>query len=117
VSITYMQFVSGYPIKEDYTPASVAVNAGDVVPNGQEMGIAHVDIAVGVLGALSMGGGVYRGPKASGAIGKGVKVYWDQTNNVVTTTSTNNAQLGICSKAAASGDTTVEFLHWPGYSS
>ena len=34
-------------------------------------------------------------------------LYWDDTNNVVTSTATGNKQIGKVVRAAASGDTTV----------
>jgi predicted RecA/RadA family phage recombinase len=37
----------------------------------------------------------------------GTILYWDDTNNVVTTTATGNKQIGKSVRCAASADTTV----------
>jgi predicted RecA/RadA family phage recombinase len=51
--------------------------------------------------------GVFDLPKATGAVTAGQKLYWDNTAFNVTTTATNNTLIGVATKAAASGDTTV----------
>lgn len=51
--------------------------------------------------------GVWDITKASGAITQGAKVYWDNTNKNVTTTSTSNTLIGAVTQAAASGDATA----------
>jgi len=48
--------------------------------------------------------------KATGqgtAIGVGANVYWDDTNNVATTTATGNKLIGKCVRAAVDADATV----------
>lgn len=92
----------------DYTPVA-AVSAGDVVFVGSLACIAKLDIPAGQLGALATVG-VYDIVKATGAIDKGAVVYWDATNNNVTTTSTDNTRIGIAIEAAASGDATARVL-------
>ncbi|MEP0848345.1 MAG: DUF2190 family protein [Phycisphaerae bacterium] len=92
----------------DYTPGS-AVAAGDVIVQGELVGIARTPIAAGVRGALAVTG-VFDFAKATGggtAITAGANVYWDDTNNVATTTATGNKLIGKCVKAAADGDVTV----------
>jgi predicted RecA/RadA family phage recombinase len=52
-----------------------------------------------------------RGTKATGtgsSISAGEKVYWDATNEVVTTTSTGNTWIGWCIRDAADADETVD---------
>lgn len=51
--------------------------------------------------------GVFTLPKATGAITAGARVFWDNTNFVVTTTATSNFHIGCATAAAASGDATV----------
>ena len=52
--------------------------------------------------------GVYDFLKATNvAYSVGTILYWDDTNNVVTTTATGNKQIGKSVRAAASADTTV----------
>lgn len=50
--------------------------------------------------------GVFDITKASGAVTQGAKMYWDNTNKVVTTTSTSNTLIGVATQAQASGDAT-----------
>jgi len=91
-------FRHGEPVMVDYTPASGNVSAGQVIlvgnTTGWTCGVAHVDITNATLGALASGGGVYDVVNLNNAA-DGSKVYWDDTNNKVTTTSTNNALFGF----------------------
>ena len=62
----------------DYTPAS-AVTAGDVIVQGDLVGVAKLDIAANQLGSLAVEG-VFDFPKATGggsAIAVGTSVFWD----------------------------------------
>lgn len=62
----------------DYTPGS-AVIGGDVVIQGELVGVAKVDIPANKLGALSVAG-VFDFPKATGvgtAITTGALTYWN----------------------------------------
>lgn len=92
----------------DYTP-SANVAAGDVVVQGDLVGVAKKDVAANVLGALAVTG-VFDIAKATGTdtdISAGASVYWDATNKVATTTSTGNKLIGKCVKAAATTDAVV----------
>ncbi len=92
----------------DYTPSS-DVAAGDVVVQGDLVGVAKLDIKAGTLGALAVTG-VFDFAKATGggtAITAGANVYWDDANNVATTTAAGNKLIGKCVKAAADADATV----------
>ena len=42
--------------------------------------------------------------------GQGAKLYWDNTNKVLTTTASGNTIVGVAAAAAASGDATVAIL-------
>ena len=91
----------------DYTNAgSAKIEAGDVIVLGTKIGVAGCDIAVGAVGSVHVEG-VYKFPKATGAITIGAAVYWDATNENITTTSTSNTLAGYAAAAAASADTTV----------
>lgn len=108
-------FDHGKPRMVDYTPGA-AVSAGDVIVLGDGIRIAHNDIAAGVKDALAAGGAVYKNaPKASGDGGwaDGAKLYWNTTTNVLTTTAAGAKPAGFAVGAAATGDTTAKFLHWP----
>ncbi len=92
----------------DYTPAA-AVAAGDVVVQGDLVGVAKVDIAADALGALAVTG-VFDFPKATGVgtgITAGTILYWDDTNDQATSTATGNKQIGKCVKAAGDDDAAV----------
>lgn len=94
----------------DFTPLA-DVTAGDVVVQGDLVGIAKIDIPVDKLGALAVTG-VFDFPKALGsgsAIPSGAKVYWDATDKLATTdaNSGSNKYIGKTVRAAADADITV----------
>ena len=94
----------------DYTPGS-AVTAGDVIVQGDLIGIAKGDIAANKPGALAVEG-VYDFPKATGvgtAIAAGATVYWDVAEQVAKTDSelAANKALGKTVRAAGDNDATV----------
>jgi len=94
----------------DYTPGA-DVSAGDVVVQGDLVGIAKLDIATGELGALAVTG-VFDVPKTAGvgeAIAAGVKVYWDVADGVAKTDAEAGANkyLGKTVLAAGDDDATV----------
>lgn len=91
----------------DYTPGS-AVAAGAVVVIGSVgIGIAQNAIAANTKGSLIVDG-VIEHAKATGAVTFGAKVYYDATNNVLTTTASGNTLAGWAVEAAASGDATAK---------
>jgi predicted RecA/RadA family phage recombinase len=88
-----------------YTPAA-AVNSGDVVVLNGRAYVALLSIAANALGALASCG-QYLFTKGALAFSQGDRVYWDTTNLTATKLNTG-AYLGICVKAAVSGDSTVQ---------
>jgi predicted RecA/RadA family phage recombinase len=92
----------------DYTPGA-AVAIGDVIVQGELVGVARGPIAANALGSLAVDG-VFDFSKATSggsAITAGANVYWDDTNNVATTTASGNKLIGKCVKAAADADAKV----------
>lgn len=90
----------------DYTPTS-AVAAGDVVVQGDLIGVAKRPIAANEPGSLEVDG-VFDFAKATDvAYTVGTILYWDDTNNIVTATASGNKQLGKVIRAAATTDPTV----------
>ena len=94
----------------DYTPGS-DVSAGDVVVQGDLIGVAKQPIAASALGALAVAG-VFDVPKAAGestAIAVGVKVYWDvaDTEAKEDAEAGANKYLGKTVAATVDADTTV----------
>jgi len=92
----------------DYYSAS-ALAAGQVVVQGTLVGVTTTAIAAGGYGSLQIAG-VMEFPKATtsgSAITAGAKVYWDSTNEVVTTTSDGSTYVGKAIAAAGDDDATV----------
>ena len=95
----------------DYTPSG-AVAAGDVIVQGDLVGVAKNAIAANVKGALSVAG-VFAFPKATtstSALTVGTKVYWNDSSDIVSTSSGDGKYIGKVVKAAAAADTTVDVL-------
>jgi len=90
----------------DHTPVS-ALASGDVVVQGDLVGVTVRPLAAGEVGSIAVDG-VFDFTKNTGvAFTVGSILYWDDTNNVVTTTSAGNKSIGKVVRAAASADTTV----------
>lgn len=91
-----LNYVSGKPIMQKYTPAA-AITAGKVVVLGATPFIAHADNppfgTTTILDSLATRGGIYQGT-ADGAMSVGQDAFWDDTNNKVSATSTGNTHLG-----------------------
>lgn len=107
----------------DYTPSGGNVAEGQVVVvgtvtantagTGAVTGIAHRPIVNNTLGALGLNGGFYDVVNLNNAA-NGAKVYWDDTNNKVTTVSTNNAVFGwIAENGGGGANSTARALHAP----
>jgi predicted RecA/RadA family phage recombinase len=92
----------------NYT-AGADINSGDFVLIGSIGGIAKTAIANGKVGAVHVTG-IFNVAKATGAITQGAKLYWDNTNKVLTTTASGNTIVGVAAAAALSGDATVAIL-------
>lgn len=90
----------------DYTPGS-AVATGDVVVQGDLVGVVKRPLAANEAGALDVDG-VFDFAKATNvAYTVGTILYWDDTANLVTTTATGNKQIGKVVRVAATTDATV----------
>ena len=89
----------------DHTPAS-AMTAGDVIVQGDLIGIAQIDCAADQLGALAVTG-VFDIDKATGAstaIAVGTKVYWDVAEQVAKADDEAGANKYLGKTIAAAGD-------------
>jgi predicted RecA/RadA family phage recombinase len=103
----FARYIQGDEIV-DYTP-SAAVFAGQVVVQGDLVGVAKLDIPANTLGALATEG-IYDFPKSTAGgsgLAAGTTVYWDATANQATATSVGNKQLGKVVLVAADADATV----------
>ena len=110
-------FRHGDPVMVDYTPASGNIAAGQVVLAGNTTGLTclvnHVAILNNRKGAMAAGGGVYEVTNLNNAANY-AKVWWDDTNNKVTTVSTNNALFGfIVSQGGGGANTACYAMHKP----
>ncbi len=97
-------------IAVDYTPTA-DVTVGDVIVQGDLVGVARTDIKANELGALAVEG-IFDIAKTTGvgtAINAGSVVYWDNTNKVATTSdgAGANKQIGKAVAAAGDNDATV----------
>lgn len=90
----------------DYTPVA-AVAAGDVVVQGDLIGVAKQPIAANTPGALAVTG-VFDFAKLAGLVlAVGTLVYWDDAANVATNVAAGNKLIGKVVRAAAAADATV----------
>lgn len=98
-------FRHGSPTMVDHTPTGGDVTGGQVVLLGNTIdltcGVANVDIANNVKGAVAVGG-VWRGINLNNAA-TNQEVWWDNTNKKFTTTSTNNARFGFVTDDSGGG--------------
>lgn len=88
----------------EYTPAA-DVAAGDVVVQGDLVGVAVLDIKAGMLGGLAVSG-VFEFPKFTGtgnAITAGAKLYWNAAGSAVMTTDSSGTYKYV-GKAVAAAD-------------
>ena len=104
-------FVSGDQDPVDFTPAS-DVAGGDVVVQGDLVGIATRKISANKLGALATAG-IWDFPKATtsgSAITAGTILYWDAGNQVATSSASGNKRSGKAIADAAAAASTVRVL-------
>lgn len=109
----------------DYTPAAGDIALGQVVLVGSVTAntggagaiacVAPHAITNNIQGSLDAGGGQYQGINLDNAA-NGAKVYWNDSVNKFTTTSTNNAVFGHIVKNGGGGaNTNCIVLHNPLY--
>lgn len=93
--------------------APYTCTAGQAAQVGKIFGVACDDVASSASGQFKTCG-VFDITKTTGAIAVGDPVYWDNTNRYLTTTANSNAEVGVCTVAALSGDTTVRVKLYEG---
>ena len=105
------------------TQAGGALTAGDVLVIGDLTGVVHTsystdDYTDEKKHAVGANGGIYSCLKGTGSGDAlatiGTKVYWDDTNDVVTATASSHKVFGRTVAAAAASDATVDVEHDPG---
>jgi len=97
----------------DYV-ATATITSGDVIEFTDCIGVAAKDAVSGATVAVAMTGVFNLAKVAATAWSLGDKLYWDATNNELTTTATANIPVGIAAADAASADTTAKVLLNPG---
>ncbi len=85
-------------------PVALASGAGALI--GAIFGVAKMNVAQGARGPFCLTG-KFDLPKDGNAIAEGARVYWDNTNKVVTATSAGNTLIGVCTLAALAATTTA----------
>lgn len=92
----------------DHIP-DVNLAAGDVVVQGDLVGVVRKDIRGSTLGSLAISG-IFDLPKstaAGSAIPVGTKVYWDATNKIVTASDGGGANKYVGKTIKAAADTSM----------
>ena len=85
-------------------PVAVASGGGALV--GAIFGVAKTNIAQGQRGPFCLTG-KFEMPKDANAIAEGARVYWDNTNKVMTATANGNTLVGVATLAVLAATTTV----------
>ena len=107
--------MKNYVAKGDYIPliSPYARLAGEAAIVGNIFGVAVDDVANGATGQFATEG-IFTLPKnVTQAMTQGQRVFWDNTNKNLTTTSTANVCVGCVTAAALAADTTVPLLIEP----
>jgi predicted RecA/RadA family phage recombinase len=85
-------------------PYAVASGAGALI--GAIFGVAQTTIANGATGAFHTEGVFTLAKTSAQAWTVGARVYWDDTNKVVTTTASGNTLIGVAMAAAVNPSST-----------
>ena len=93
----------------DHTPGT-AKSAGDVVVQGELVGVVVADIAANALGALHVEGVLNFTKKAATAFSAGDDAFWDDTANEATDDAAAgaNKKIGRVVTAALAADATLK---------
>lgn len=91
-------------------PAPYAVTSGQGVLVGAIFGVAAYDALSGETVEIKRDGCFSLPCLGTDTVAVGARLYWDNTNRRLTTTATNNTQVGAAIAAKASGVTTVSVL-------
>lgn len=86
------------------------IKSGELVIKGNIIGVAITDINSGETGAIQRTGVWKLAKNGTDTFSAGDVAYYDATNKVITSTSTNNKAVGVIVKAVLSTDTTAFVL-------
>jgi len=101
----------GDPVFAKYTPAA-AVAAGDVIIVNDTPRVAHLDLAIGELGALACEGGIYE-CICDVATPADKKMYWDNVAFKVTATAGSLKVFGVSTTATTGANQSMYVRHDP----
>lgn len=87
--------------------APYARSAGQGALIGSIFGVAVSDVASGAEGVFAVEGVFDITKLSTDTPAQGAKLYWDDTNKRLTTTSMSNTLVGVATRAQISGDTTA----------
>ena len=96
--------------KNHTNETSAAIAVGDVVVLGTRISIAKIDIAVGVLGSVGMGGVYELAAKSADSWAAGATLYWDATLLHLTDTAGANPVAGFAFAAKLALATVAEVM-------
>lgn len=91
----------------DYTATEKAVTNGQVVSLGGRIGVAGNDIAKGETGALHVTGVFIMEKAASVTVTMGAALYFDESEEKITTVAAGNVPAGYAAADAETSDATV----------
>ena len=91
-------------------PYTGGATAGQGILVGALFGVAQKDGAQNEVVECAVVGEFDLTKEPSLAISQGARVFWDNTNRRITTTTTGNFHVGFCTVAALATDTTVRVL-------
>lgn len=91
----------------DYTATEKAVTNGQVVSLGGRIGVAGNDIAKGETGALHVTGVFIMEKAASVTVTMGAALYFDESEEKITTVAAGNVPAGYAAADAEASDATV----------
>lgn len=91
----------------DYTATKEAVTNGQVVSLGGRIGVAGNDIAKGETGALHVTGVFIMEKAASVTVTMGAALYFDESEEKITTVAAGNVPAGYAAATAEASDATV----------
>lgn len=91
----------------DYTATEKAVTNGQVVSLGGRIGVAGNDIAKGETGALHVTGVFIMEKAASVTVTMGAALYFDESEEKITTVAGGNVPAGYAAADAEASDATV----------
>lgn len=94
-----------------YTPGT-DIDSGTVIVIGYTPCVAHYDMPANILGDVALRGGRYT-MTGDAVIPAGRRVWWDDTANKITETSTSNKRFGITASACGGDGQTCDVDHDP----